>query len=348
MTGAKLSLENDPDIIEKLVIGATFFGSGGGGSPSEAREILEKAFLLNKQMGLSAVGALKSEGVCLTAFGVGSAVSSGDFTAIFKERLRQFEEVLQKPIIGVVPVEIGPKSIATAIYVAALLNLPLIDADIVGGRSSPEVYLETITLFDIPRTPLMVFNTAGDIATLLRSSTYLFEEEFLRGFAKASGGEASVLGYPMTSKSLDLALEHGTISSCHTIGEMLFDGKSARVLSHVSGKSLFVGRISRIVREGTQGFLVAKVYLENEHQKALIYVKNESLLFWVDDKLKVSCPDLISLLDKEGMPLYNGELKEGLVVDVVGIPSLAKWRDPKGLALFNPRTFGFDLDPKLL
>src|SRR3990167_11471915 len=123
--------------LESLNLGASFLSTGGGGNPTEAldmyRHVLKKygGFYVKK------LSDCKPNDNCITAFGVGSNSSTSNPIPAVTQGLNILKNYLGKPsIAGIIPVEIGPKSLATAAYMAAALNVPLIDADFVGGRSS--------------------------------------------------------------------------------------------------------------------------------------------------------------------------------------------------------------------
>jgi DUF917 family protein len=257
--------------------------------------------------------------------------------------------VLGTKIAGVVPVEIGPLSLASAYYAASLLKVPVIDADIVGGRASPEVFLETISLFDMHRTPAAIANAEGDTAILLSSKSGDSEEKFFRGFASIESGEAYVVGYPFSVKRLSETISLHTVSRCLQAGRLLMEGSSEQLVESYRGRRLFRGKVSKIEETESAGFLSLLVSISDEESRVgKIFVKNEYLILWVDARVVCSCPELICILDQNGSPVPSGEIKLDMVVEVIGLPSEKIWHSERGLRLFSPRTFGFDFDAVLL
>src|SRR3990167_10669973 len=137
---------------------------------------------------------------------------------------------------------------------AAALNVPLIDADFVGGRSSPEVFLETISLFNLKRTPAVVTNNQLQSAVLLDSPNPLFEEQFFRNFAINSNNRAYVVGYPMKVKQLNSTIVSKSVSKAYKIGQLLFKFQLNNVLSQYQGKILFKVNIIRQSNQSNPGF----------------------------------------------------------------------------------------------
>lgn len=334
--------------LENLLVGTIFYGTGGGGSPSLAQTIYKRLSLRNQLPSLAQITEFSTSDLFMTAFPVGSLKPQEVPQRHLRLALTNFQQRCRTPIAGIIPVEIGPLSVAVAVKLAAQLKLPVIDADFVGGRSTPEVFLETITLFDIPRTPLVVVNASGDCAVLEKSSSAAFEEDFLRSFANKSGGFAYVFGYPTTAKIVQKALTLGTVTQAMKTGYLVNSNRLVTNIDTINGKIMFSGAITSIRSQKQSGFTSKYIEIKNKKQAAKLYVKNENLVLWIDEKPALTCPDLIVLLDMYNKPLFNLNLKVGLDVTVIGIKVCPLWRTAKGKKLFCPRTFGFQFNPQLL
>ncbi len=321
------------------LLGTTFFGTGGGGDPTEAATIYQQLANQRSWPELIPLSAADQTGVLVTAFGVGAITPAGDPTSALIKGLKLLSQNLDKKIVGIIPVEVGPKATATALLLASLTNLPLIDADCVGGRSTPEVFLETITLGKVARTPAVVINQAGAAAILAAAPSPTFEEAFFRSFAVNSGNQAFVIGYPMSSVQVKNWLATGTISQAYQVGRLLKQKKLAKVLQMTRGQTLFQGKITAITQQNQVGFTAQTIQLTNATQTAKLYLKNENLIFWIADQVRLTCPDLIILLDKFGRPLYNTAIEVGQAVTVVGVPAAKLWRTKAGCDLFDPAQF---------
>lgn len=334
--------------LENLLVGTIFYGTGGGGSPSLAQAIYKRISLRNQLPSLAEITEFSPGDLFMTAFPVGSLKPQEVPERYLRLALTSFQQRCRTPIAGIIPVEIGPLSVAVAIKLAAQLKLPVIDADFVGGRSTPEVFLETITLFDIPRTPLVIVNASGDCAVLEKSSSAAFEENFLRSFANKSGGFAYVFGYPTTAKVVHKALTLGTVAQAMQTGYLINSKRLVTNINTINGKIIFSGEITSIRSQKKSGFTSKYIEIKNQKQEAKLYVKNENLVLWIDGKPALTCPDLIVLIDMYNNPLFNLNLKIGLNVTVVGIKACPLWRTEKGKKLFCPRTFGFQFKSQLL
>jgi len=334
--------------IDAFILGSTFLGTGGGGCPRKAKEIFSKLLTKNEKLLTKSINEFEDDSLFITAFGVGSITNCSDPSVPINKAFKNLLNLLQKNISAIIPVEIGPLSLAITFFLADLLKLPVVDADIVGGRSTPDIFLETITLFDIPRTPFALANNSGDEALLLTSSSIQSEENFMRNFATMSGGDAQVVGYPMTKKQIQKSCEQNTISEALWIGEMLEKKKIHEILKTLQGKILFEGSLTKKQNKEMNGFTGINLTLTNSQNTARVFIKNENLVVWVDNQVTLTCPDLIILLDNSDTPIYNSDLKENMEVKIVGIPAKPLWRSPEGRQLFSPQTFGFPFKEVLL
>jgi DUF917 family protein len=282
-----------------------------------------------------------------TAFMIGSSGSDEQSSEPILLARKALEELVGK-VDAVIPVEIGAGAVTEAMFLASAMGLPFLDADVVGGRSAPEVYLETITLFDIPRTPLVVANQNGEAKTLLKSSGYRETEKFLREFAAESGGCAYVIGYPMRLSTIRDVVGKGTVSISISLGEALKAGRLEDALRMTEGRRVFSGRVMQVEKSNEGGFLTGNATISDGKSELKVWFKNENLVSWLDGRPFITSPDLICILDKGCRGVYNRDLEEGAEVTVIGIPSLPVWRTNKGIELFGPESFGFGIKYKPL
>ncbi len=334
--------------INDLVVGSTFFGTGGGGSPIFAHKYLKKLILEGDLPDLKAIEDFPKNSLFVSGFGVGNLAQNDSTKSLIKKCVNELQEYLKQKITGVIPVEIGPLSINDAFELAACIEVPVVDADVVGGRSAPEVFLETITLFNIPRTPSVVANTKGDTALLIETMSYKQEEKFYRDFSKLNNCTAYVLGYPLSKKQIQKTCEQKTVTTAIKIGNLLNQNQMQEALELINGIKLYEGVVTNIKEIDNSGFTEKYIYLEGDTFKAKLYIKNENLVFWLNEEPILTCPDLIILCSSDGKAIYNTDIKLGENISVIGAPARKLWRTEAGLKLFSPKKFGFSFDPVLL
>ncbi len=337
-----------PEQIEPLIVGSKFYGTGGGGSAILAREVLMNVKQRGKLPVIAQSSELQDNSICITGFPVGGLNGKIIPDALFTTMIRKYQDIIQTPIAGIIPVEIGPLSLAVAVMLAGAMNIPLVDADIVGGRSTPEVYLETITMFDIQRTPLLVWNTDGDYKICTKKISFEEEENFLRSFAATSGGFAYVFGYPLSKEDLMRTVAQRTVSAAITAGTLLRSGKYDALTKQCRGVELFCGTLSSIRPLSTPGFTSNIITIKDGSNVARVFSKNENLIVWINNTVCLTCPDLIILADEKYLPIENTSLKNGMQMRILGVPCNPLWNTKAGRSLFSPKQFGYDIQQKLL
>ena len=89
---------------------------------------------------------------------------------------------------------------------------------------------------------------------------------------------------------------------------------------------------------------------KNARHTMKIWFQNENQISWIDDKPYVTCPDPFTVVDREtGEGLSNFRVTDwpqGRKVVVWGMKSAAPWRTERGLRIYNPKHFGFDIEYK--
>lgn len=75
------------------------------------------------------------------------------------------------------------------------------------------------------------------------------------------------------------------------------------ILDTGKGKLLFQGTVTGESEWGIkEGFTVGTIHIAGEgafaHQTSKIWYKNENMVMWIDDKVNLTCPDLICVVEK--------------------------------------------------
>lgn len=337
-----------PSDFPRLLAGSTFFGTGGGGNPLEAKKTYARLTENSASVALKSLEDFLETDLIITIFGVGSVTTNEDPEQPLKIAITELEKELKQPIAGIIPVEIGPAALARVLDLCWRTNIPMVDGDVVGGRATPEVFLETITLFDQSRSPSVIAAKNGQFALLSGSNTPQTEEKFFRNFAKANGDRAFVAGYPMRVQEMKKSITQGTVSRTLEAGTEIQAGTVDSYVQAQGGKKLFSGNISSIQELDEGGFTKRMVQFKGAGSTAQLFIKNENLIFWINDQVVLTCPDCIMLTSQANQPLYNATLEIGMEVQVYGFPAVPLWRTATGRELFQPKLFGFNLPVTLL
>lgn len=330
---------------ENLLIGSKILGCGGGGDPDKARKYLEK--LSKSKVQMINLEELSEDSKIFTVFMIGSSASEEKTQNIIFNGKNELEKIVGK-VDAIIPVEIGPGAVFEALNYASEFNLPIVDADIVGGRSAPEVYLETITIGKIKRTPMVLVNNDNDVIILKNIDDWTRIEKISRMFATISGGYVYAVGYPMKTKNVKKFLVKNSLTKSIVLGNCVKNKTLREFFEKYGGRVIFKGILRELNKENKDGFLIGDIEIDGKDEFAnselKIWFKNENLVSWLNGKPYVTCPDIIAVTDLEYNGIYNRDLKVGMEVSVIGMPADEIWSSEEGVKIFNPRIFGFNMD----
>ena len=246
----------------------------------------------------------------------------------------------------------------TALLVAADKGIPTIDAGIT-GRAVPEVQQSIPWINGIASIPTAIITPWGDEIIIKHAVDEYRVEDISRAIAVASGGSATITMTPMSGKQLSQGAIPGNLSEAilfgKTVREARQDGKDpiAALVDVSNGYKLFQGIVIKSDERGDRGFNWVDVEIrgsqEYEGHTYKVFVKNENIVSWLDDKVDAISPDYIYNLNPEtGESTIGGDGVGGYPLDVevvmVGVPAPEQWRSEKGIELMGPQHFGFDFE----
>ncbi|XP_070579096.1 uncharacterized protein [Ptychodera flava] len=258
-------------------------------------------------------------------------------------------------ITGILCAEIGGMNSMEPLYIGALQNLPVIDADCM-GRAFPEFQMTGPFIYGREATPCCIADEKGRKCVVLQADSPKHIEKQLRHFAIEMGSKGYVACAPLSKEDVISSTVLYSLSQACKLGRAVLAARKEKkdpieaVLRLENGNLLIKGKVSDIARTTSGGFDKGKVTVEGfgEFQGSTLTVefKNEFLVAWFksyDDTTNVAAcvPDLISCMDSEsGEPITTDEVKYGLRVAVVVLPSSPLLRTPRALQYVGPQAFG--------
>jgi DUF917 family protein len=262
------------------------------------------------------------------------------------------EEIIGTNVYATVPVEIGGMNTALAALLASLADIPFVDADTI-GRAKPELEMQSYTLYEIPITPLILFDNRGDTVIVRSVAGYRDAEQIARSLSILWGGATSVR-CPVKGDVFKKSIIPGGVSRSISIGKARREaiGRGDNPIEAVLGASgatlLFQGEVTDFEWEDRGGFMFGTIRITGkdrfEGHSFKIWLKNENLISWLDEEPYVMSPDLICVVETDGAkPFTNDEVRKGMSVTVFGIPPHPLWRTEEGIELVSARHFGYDL-----
>lgn len=233
---------------------------------------------------------------------------------------------------------------------------PIVDGDLAGHRAVPELSLSMLNVHEIDPGMVVFLSAWGDLIRVERVLDYQRLEDIARHLAISSGGSISGM-HAISSENLKKSVVAGSISKTITIGNSVLSFQRGsiginEIAKAAGGSVIFDGKIDNFIRETKDSFHFGDIFISGtgdySGRELRIWFKNENHVSWVDDKPYVCSPDLVCVIDRDtGTGLPNALEREwygGRQVCVIGIPAWKMWYTPRGLRIFNPKHFGFDLE----
>ena len=356
----KLTKQNIIDIL----YGCTILGTGGGGDLELGMKTMEECFAAGKELYMVSADEVPAEEYIAVPYMCGSPASLEGGGEAYKDlpligypeslvAFRTMEDYFGKKFFAAISTELGGANTAYALYAACMLGLPIVDGD-PAGRSVPELQHSSFFVKDVPMTPMALATQFGDTMIVKDLVDDFRAEAIVRAVAVASGNKVGVADHPVQGKDLADVIIPGALTYAMKIGEALRlareNGENAaeKICEAGEGKILFKGVVSKAPWEERDGFIFGETYLDGKDEYAgdeyKVWWKNEHIFSYRNGKIDVTVPDLICVVDDNGTPVTNPNYEAGMELTVFALPAPEIWKTERGLEVFGPRSFGFDID----
>ncbi len=342
--------------LENLALGASVLGSGGGGAPSYNRLITQYMIEQYGPIRLLKVNELTPDDLVVPiAFmgaplvGLEKIASGREFSTI----LKALERYMNKKPTVLMSAEIGGGNAFVSLWVGAMLQLPVLDADLI-GRAFPELQMNSCTVSGIPAAPAFLTDALSNHVILETTDVHALER-MARQLSVAMGSRAAVALHLMNGEQAKQSVVEGSMTRAISIGRALSQARQENenptesVLKKVLGAKLTSGTIVDVEHKILGGFLkgTATIMPDSGGESVLVLYQNEYLLASRGDKILATTPDLLMLLEQgTGTPVTSDGLRYGLRVDLIAFSPPDIWKTKKGLELVGPRYFGYEVDYK--
>ena len=359
--------------LEDYIIGAVILGTGGGGSGARGKDLVKHAFEKGLEFKLADLDEFDDEDMLCIISGVGGGVPEEarkkvepyahlrdtDPEARFRHSLKSIEELekyIGKKFASFVPSETGGGNGVMPMYLNALVGNPSVDGDS-AGRAKPEIGISLTHVAGIPMAPISMLTPFKEVVIAKSVIDDYRGEDITRHVAVASGGGVTATRSSGTVKQFKNGIARNQVSRCIKIGAAIREAREAgedpkdAFLEASGGVKVFEGTCTGYDAEGKGGFNWGHWYIKGEGDyeghELKVWYKNENLVSWLDGEQFIVCPDLICIVDTEtceGHSNFRSADNKGKKVTVFGVRAIDLWRTPKGIEVFGPRHFGFDLD----
>lgn len=349
--------------LEDLIRGCAILGTGGGGSPQWGLEVINAELKEGGEFKLAGLEEIPDEELVATPYSCGSLfpeegnseILSQDSAIECLKAFESLEEYVGRKFFAAFPGEIGGGTVAEALVVTARRGIPIIDADPV-GRSVPGLQHTVFYIQEVPMAPIAVASMRGDVIILKEVADDSRAEAIVRAIAVINSNNIGMASHSLAGRDIKKAIIPRTLSQALAIGravrEARFSNGNPVRAAVVAGKGylLFEGKVAQASWKIEGGFTIGELSIAGEGdylgQRYRIWYKNESIISWFDEEPDVMVPDLICVLDpKTGEAITNPNCREGMEVAVVGYPASTEvWRSPRGLEVFGPKDFGYEIE----
>jgi uncharacterized protein len=350
---------NEQD-IEDLLVGTKIMGAGGPG-PERVRPVIEDVLSKGKKFRLIRREDLPRDERAVIMGTIGGGLTKEQAkNVIGLPRIKEPPELVAFRMLGkylgkepyaVFSTELGAGNVPLAMCIAATLDKFTIDCD-ASGRGKPELSISTTNVAGVPLTPACLVTPFGDVLYLDHVLNDVRAEQMLRSVSIASGGLCGLCRCPLDRETLIRATIPETISWCIAIGSAIRRASDPveAALKSTGGVKLFEGKVSFFERDERDAFVWGKISVDGARgysgMRLDVWYKNENMVTWLDGKPYATCPDAICIIDAEtglGLSNWGDEFAKGRRVVVFGVPAYKAWRTKRGLEIFGPKHFGFDL-----
>lgn len=356
----KLSQQEIIDIL----YGCTIVGTGGGGDLKLGLDLMQEDFDEGRELYIANLDEVPDDAYVAVPYMCGSPASlegGGEEYAHLPQlgypesllAFRTLEEYFGQKFFGAVSTELGGANTAYALHAACQLGVPIVDAD-PAGRSVPELQHSTFYVKDIPMAPMALATQFGDTMIVKDIVDDMRAEDIVRAVAVASGNKIGVADHAITGKQLRGAIIPDALTMALKLGEALRKARengedpAEKVCLAGGGKILFRGIVKDWKVEETGGFIFGDTTMdgigEYEGHEYKVWYKNEHIVSYLDGEVDITAPDLICVVDKDGVPVTNPNYENGMELTVFVLPAPEIWKTERGLEVFGPRSFGFDFD----
>ncbi len=343
--------------IESLAIGAWILGTGGGGSPYHGLLNMRRLYREGTVVRLMDPADLGDDDSVAVVSYMGAPLVTQerlkDPGSIYRA-VRMMEEYLGRRFRAVMAVEIGGSNGLAPFMAAALLDIPVVDADAM-GRAFPEAQMTSFAVHDLRTYPLTLADVRDNAVIVARAATWKWMERLSRKVTTEVGSTAATCKAPRTGKEVKECGILYTVTKAIRLGETVQAARRAHrdpiraVIEAEGGVLLFRGKVQDVNRRTTEGFLRGAAALdgldEDKGQTFKLAFQNEFAVGWLDGEPRVMTPDLICVMDTlSGEAIGTETLRYGQRVTVIALPAPPILLTPKGLEHVGPRAFGYDLD----
>jgi DUF917 family protein len=343
--------------LDDLATGTWILGCGGGGDPYFGWLCARKLYREGRRVRLVDPSALDDDALVACVNQMGAPLPGEERLTdprVMGKAVRLMEDYLGRRFTAVMPWEIGGGNGFQPLLVAAMFDLPVVDADAM-GRAFPEASMTSFAVANLTPYPLAMADIRDNAIVYTRAADWFWFERMRRQTCTALGALAATCNPPRTGREVKGGSHLHTVTKALAIGRAIREARQAHrdpiaaLLALEGGRLLFRGKVTDIERRTTGGFLRGTVRIAGlDEWRAgtfAIDFQNEFSVGWLDGQVRVTTPELICVIDSlSGDATGTETLRYGQRVTVIALPAPPMLLTPRGIELTGPRAFGYDIE----
>ena len=357
----------DREAIQEITLGASILATGGGGDPEIGLLWTYKVLDEGKEIIMIDPADIPEDILVASPACLGAALVLTEKPPggqVLNLAIAKLEKYMGKRLQATIPIECGGVNSPVAYAAAGEFGVPVIDVDGM-NRAFPELQMTSWVTHGVHASPTVSVDDRGNVTVIDAKDNDLLAETLARRVAMAYGGISWIVTYPMSGKEVKETSILNSQSIAWALGKAVYRArmehldpieqalKSLEVERNVKGFAVFKGKIVDIRRqfggEATKGFTLGQITMEGiegyRERVARLDFQNEWLNLRIDGEIRCMPPDLIAILDSEtGEPIRTDVMRYGYRGTIILIPAHERMRTPRGIEVFGPRHFGYDLE----
>jgi uncharacterized protein len=319
--------------VEAAVKGGSIFAAGGGGWADHGR-MLGTAAVNAGRPELVSMDAVPDDAWIATAAAIGAPAGTTAWEMLgvdYVKSVQLVQQALGAPIYGLMIGQNGKSSTLNGWLPSAILGTKVVDA--VGDiRAHPTGDMGSIGLANSPQQ--MIQSAAGGnradnayLELVVRGATAKISP-VIRTAADMAGGFIASCRNPVPASYVKQHAALGGISIALALGEAILaaepKGGTAvidAICRQTRGEIIGQGKVTRkAVQYTREAFDVGTIRIGDGAKAVVLHVMNEYMAVDGDDGTRLAgFPDVITTLDRDGVPISVGEIEQGLELLVLRI-----------------------------
>jgi DUF917 family protein len=330
----------DASNLKSIARGCALLAAGGGGDVDSTLIMAVRATNAHGPVAVVRVDDLADESLVMPCGLIGAPTIaterlwSGDEGRVLVDAVEQLHGA---PVAALMPFQIGGANGLLPIVWAAVLGLPVVDADGV-GRAFPRLTQQAMHLARVTASPIVLTDGRGN-DVVLHTLDDLAAERLASRTAATLGGVCAAALYCMRAEVARTATIPGSLSHALAIG---VDSATPPAVLLAEGRVTAIER--RVERGVATGSATVRGTGSEARRELRLEIQNGYLLAIEDGELLATVPDIISVLALEtGEPLSTERLQRRERVAVVASAAPDVWTTDAGLSVAGPGAFGYDV-----